>query len=153
MSQEVMKNEIDKVPGLRAILNKCQEDIEQLTKLPVTVYYRIKFHHLSSPDLIRIICEVCDVSWEQIKSNFRKSHYVIARQLYCWFAFQVQKKKLCTIAEKIGRDHTSVIHSRDKVQNMIETNDELYMEPFQEIQRRIDEIMEASIKDVKPTNA
>lgn len=145
--------DIDKIPGLRQLLNKCQDDITELTGVPVTVFYRIKFHHLSTEALIRIICQVCEVTWAQITSDVRKSHYVIARHLYCWFAVNVQKKNLAAVGKILGRDHTTIIHARNKVDIMKANNDELYMVPFTEINRRIDEMMIQSLKDVKPTVA
>ncbi|MGQ0740183.1 MAG: helix-turn-helix domain-containing protein [Bacteroidota bacterium] len=135
------QHEIDRVPGLREILSKCQQDIEQLTNIPVTVFYRIKFHHLSTSDLTRIICEVCEVSWQHILSDSRKSHYVIARQIYCYLAYTIQKKSLALIGKILGRDHSTVIAARDKVITMKDVGDELYMIPLLEIERRIDEIM------------
>ena len=146
-------HEIDKIPGLKDLLRRCQEDIEKLTNTPVTVFYRIKFHHLSTNDLIRIICDVCEVTWQQVTSDSRKAHYVIARQLYCYIAFTVQKKQLVAIAKILGRDHTSIIHSRDKVINMKATNDELYMVPLLEIEKRIEELMISSLNSIQPIPA
>lgn len=147
------QNEIDKIPGLKDILRRCQSDIEQLTNVPVTVFYRIKFHHLSTPDLIRIICSVCEVTWEQIRSESRKSHFVIARHLYCYFACTVQKKPLNAIGKILGKDHSTVIHARDKVTNMKQVGDDLYMVPLQEIENRIEELMIDSINKAMPVTA
>lgn len=138
---------IDKIPGLKALLDKCQDDVTALTGVPVTVFYRIKFHHLSTSDLMRIVCDVCEVSWAMILCDSRKSHYVIARHLYCWFAFNVQKKNLTVIGRILGKDHTTVLYARNKVDDMKAINDELYMVPFLEIERRIDEIMTVQVTD------
>lgn len=150
MSKELKQHEIDKVPGLREILKKCQQDIEKLTNVEVTVFYRIKFHHLSTADLTRIICNVCEVTWQQVLSDSRKSHIVIARQLYCHLAITVQKKNLVAISRILNRDHTTIMHARDKVITMIEMQDELYMVPLLEIERQIEDIIIQSYKDVKP---
>ena len=148
-----LKNyDIDKVPGLREILNKCQQDIEELTKIPVSVFYRMKFHHLSTSDLTRIVCQVCEVTWVDILSQSRTAHIVIARHLYCYFAVTVQKKSLELVGKILHRDHTSIIHARDKIIAMKQNNDELYMTPYFEIERRIDELIVTSVNQgAKPT--
>lgn len=80
-------------------------------------------------------------------SDSRKAHYVIARQLFCYFAYKVQKKSLTIIGQMLGRDHTTVIHAREKVETMKHNGDDLYMVPYNEIERRIDELMVKSISE------
>ncbi len=131
-------NAIDRVPGLQEILDECKNKIENLTGEKVSIHYTIKFHHLATSDLARFICEICEVSWEKVASDSRKAQYIIARHLYCYFARTVQKKTLKHIAEVLGgRDHTTIIHAVDKVKTMIEINDELYIHPYNEIQKLI----------------
>lgn len=134
--------EIDKVPGLRQILDQCQKDIMELTGIPVTVSYKLKFHHLSTSSLIQIICEVCEVSWVNVMSKNRKISLVVARHLFIYFSLLYQKKTLTTIADFLQyKDHTTVIHARDKVQNMIDSHDDLYMPLIIEIKTRIDNLL------------
>lgn len=140
-SREMSLSEVDKIPGLKQILDNCQKEVEQLTGYPVSVFYRLKFHHLTTSELIRIICDVCEVTWPQIVSDSRRIHIVIARQLFCWFALTVQQKTLSRIGEILGRDHTTVIHSRNKVLAMKETGDELWMSAYTEIENRINSLV------------
>ena len=139
---------IEKIAGLKEILEKCRVDIEQLISVPVSVNYRIKFHHLPTSELIKIICDTCEVKWHEVQGESRKSHIIIARQLYCYFATQIQKKSLVTVGGMINRDHTTVIHNRDKIITMKANGDELYMIAFNEIERRIDELIVGDLKEI-----
>lgn len=132
---------IDRIPGLRAILDKCQEEVVKLTGVDVSVYFRLKFHRLTTNELANIICEVCDVKWDELVGKSRKTHYVVARHLFCYFSFFYQKQKLRRIAEVLDIDHTSVIHARDKVVTLLSVNDELYCIPAAEIKQLIDKLL------------
>lgn len=137
-----MMKTINDFPQVQAILDECQVKVQDIMGVPVTVSYKLKFHHLKSDDLAAIICDVCEVKWQQIISPNRKIGVKVARQLYCYFACMVQKKHLRIIAETLNYgDHSCVIHSRDKVKDMIAIQDELYMPLFGEIERRINEIV------------
>jgi chromosomal replication initiation ATPase DnaA len=130
------------IPGIRDVLVKCRQGIESILGKEVTVFFKIKVRHLSTNDLARIICEVCEVKWEQVISDSRKAPIVMARHLFIYFSLRYQKKTQDQIAVVINRDdHSTVIHARDKIQNMVDTNDELYMPYFTEIDKRINEIL------------
>jgi chromosomal replication initiation ATPase DnaA len=130
------------IPGIRDVLVKCRQGIESILGKEVTVFFKIKVRHLSTNDLARIICEVCEVKWEQVISESRKAPIVMARHLFIYFSLRYQKKTQDQIAVVINRDdHSTVIHARDKIQNMVDTNDELYMPYFTEIDKRINEIL------------
>jgi chromosomal replication initiation ATPase DnaA len=134
--------DIDKIPGLKDVLIKCRKEIEVLMGKEVTVFFKIKVRHLTTNDLARIICEVCEVKWEQVISESRKAPLVMARHFFIFFSLRYQKKTQDQIAVVINRDdHSTVIHARDKIQNMLDTNDELYMPYYTEIDKRINEIL------------
>lgn len=134
-------NNAHDIPGLKPILEKCQQDIEKLLDQKVTVYYSLKVHHLPSSKLVDIISEVTEVPWSVVLKGGRKGPIVIARQLYCYYAFTVQRKTLADIARVIGRDHTSVIAARDRIAEMIATNDELYMPYVNSVESQINHVM------------
>lgn len=132
----------EKWPGLKDILDKCIYECETLIGKKVSVKFSLKFHHLTTEQLATIICDVCEVKWEQVISESRKASIILARHLFCYFAFTVQKKTLWEIAHIIHRtDHSTIVHARDKVKKMIETNDEMYMPAFQAVEDRINEIV------------
>lgn len=128
-----------KIPGVQEILDKCHADIQALTGHQITLSFSLKFHYLSTRVLIGIVTDVCEVSWDNITGNSRKGLLVLPRHLYCYFAREYQKKTLIQIAQLLGRDHTSVMHSISHVKNMVANSDELYMIYFSEIEKRINQ--------------
>lgn len=140
---------ITDIPGLKDILDDCSGKVSALIGAPVRIHYSLKFNRLNTEDLITIICDVCEVKWDDIVKQDRKIAPRMARQFYCYFAYAYQKKQLVTIAHRLQRDHTTVIHGRDRIITMVETNDELYMPYFIEIKNRIEKIINSE-PEVKP---
>lgn len=129
--------DIQKIPGLQPILDKCQADIQELTGKQVSVFFRIKFHYVSTRILAGIVCDVCEVKWSDVTGTSRKGLLVIARHLYCYFSYEYQKKKLKDIAQVLSRDHTTILHSINHIKNMVEVSDDLYLTYYNEIEKRI----------------
>jgi chromosomal replication initiation ATPase DnaA len=145
--------DIDKIPGLKDVLSECRKKVEELVGHKVTIHFNLKFHHLPSAELARIICQVCEVSWEQVISENRKAPIVIARHLYAFFALKVQKKALWQVQEALGRaDHSTICHARDKVQRMIDSQDDLYMPFITECEKRIGEFIDNMVENESETN-
>ena len=134
----------NEIRGLKEILNECQEKIEEVLGLKVKVYCRQEFPYLNTLELKIIICETCEVMWEEVVSSGKGEHIKIARQLYCYFAYTVQGKTVTLIGKTVNRDHTTVIHSCKRVQDMIDTKDGTYMPYYLEVQRRIYELIPAT---------
>jgi chromosomal replication initiation ATPase DnaA len=135
-------DKINKIPGLKEILDDCKCRVEALTGEKVTIHYSLRFHLLTTPQLQSIICSVCEVDWQQIISESRKAPIIIARHLYCYYAFTMQRKTLWQIAMILQRtDHSTIIHARDKVIRMIETKDDLYGPIINEIEQKISEVI------------
>jgi len=70
--------------------------------------------------LLDVICANEGVSRIAIESQRRDHRAVIPRQLFCYLAITYTKKTLKQIGFVIGnRDHTTVMHGRDKIEGMI----------------------------------
>lgn len=135
-----MLKTVKDIPGLREVLDECANKVQDILGKPVTILYKLKVHHISTEELCRIVCEVCEVSWMQITSERRDRHIVVARHLYCYIACTYQNKTLTRIAEIIKqKSHTSVFHAVNKVKAMIINNDELYTKPLEIIEQKIEE--------------
>jgi chromosomal replication initiator protein len=60
------------------------------------------------------------VDIERVKSKSRVREYVWARQVYYWLSCKFTKQKLIFIGRLTsGRDHTTVIHGRELVSDII----------------------------------
>lgn len=78
-------------------------------------------------DAMEIICQVLEVTEEQIKSRSRLRRLVMARQIYSFVSKLYYKKKLRNIANEINcTNHTTVIYSIRAVMNEAETSSEYY---------------------------
>lgn len=131
---------IHDIPGVVEELDRCQARVSELIGSPVAIRYELKVYNLTTSRLLKIIQEECGVSWRNVQEGGRKSDLVIARHLFCYFGWFHAKLTLPVMADIIRRDHTTVIHGRDKVTKMIETSDDLYMPYINAVENRINEI-------------
>lgn len=118
---------IEDYPEIKAILDKCADDIQAVAGKKCYVKFTIKFRDIDTDTMRRIICRVCQVTWEQVVGDVRGGPVIIARHLYCYFARFVQKKSFPQIGTEINRAHMTVMASCERMQNMIDTKDDLYM--------------------------
>lgn len=130
--------EIDKYPGIKEALDEAQEKIQMILELPVTVNYALVVHKPPTLDMVmQMISEVTNVSVAMIKSDVRETKYVIARQLFCWYAVTWCKYTMVKVGLFLGKDHTTVVHSRNKVNDMIQTGDVEYKALINQMSEKI----------------
>lgn len=132
---------VNDIPGLKEILQECQQKVTTLLGRPVVIHYSMTINSVPYSQLAAIICQVCSVTWKSILDHDRKANVVIARQLFCYFASEVLHKQVTEIGRIIGKDHTTVIHGRGKIRNMIDTEDDLYCPIINEVQGLLDQIL------------
>lgn len=129
---------IEDYPKIKAILDKCYDDIQLWSQKKVSVKFSLKFLEIDTDTLRKIVCTSCGVSWETITSEKTGGMVTIARQLYCFFAIHVQQKDAGIVAHEINRNKTDAVkYAADRVQAMIDTNDELYMPYIKVVEDRI----------------
>ena len=76
--------------------------------------------------LMQFIFSLTGVPPEKIKALSRKDEYITARHAYFYLAAKWELASLSTVGLLAGgRDHTTVIHGRDTIQDRIDTNDPL----------------------------
>jgi chromosomal replication initiation ATPase DnaA len=128
---------INIIPGLKELLDETQEKIQSLIGKPVSVHYEIRKHESSLLDLMDMVSAVGGVSVEEIKGHTRERRVLVWRQVYCWYGYHWCKRTLKEVGVSINRDHTTVITAIDRVNNMIDTNDELYTMPMEAVKEKI----------------
>jgi len=91
--------------------------------------------------------EICDViclnegiSLDDITSKSRKGELVYCRQLIMYFAKQKKVGSLNFIGQKLNRDHATVLHAINSIQNYIETS-RIKRDDINEYQKKIDNII------------
>jgi len=77
-------------------------------------------------DILADVSEASGVSVEQITGESRKEEIRIARQMFCYVARKTGKWSDEQIGTEITRDRTTVIHSCDVVENMLDTKEPNY---------------------------
>ncbi len=78
---------------------------------------------ISIPFIQKTVCEHMDIDMEKIVSKTRKREIVQARQIAMYFCKQFTDQSLKKIGGAFGgRDHSTVIHSFQTVQNLAETD-------------------------------
>lgn len=84
-----------------------------------------------------LVCDYFKIPTDQLKSKSRKREIVQARQISMYFAKKMTKNSLKTIGEFFGgRDHSTVIHSCQTVEDLMET-DRSFRTYVEEINKRI----------------
>ena len=105
-------------------LNKADIDID-LAKKIVKNFVKSISREVSIDFIQKTVCEYYNVPVELLKDKTRKRAIVQARQLSMFLAKQFTNHSLKSIGKFFGgRDHSTVIHSCQAVQNLMETDDE-----------------------------
>lgn len=94
--------------------------------------------NLTIEEIQRIVCEYFDMPEDLIRAKTRKREVVQTRQVAMYFCKQLTQHSLKTIGLHFGgRDHSTVIHANQSVENQIETNPK-FREMIEEIRHKID---------------
>jgi len=72
-----------------------------------------------------------DIDAKSLKGKRRDKRVAEARQVTMYLAREETKASLAYIGEELGgRDHTTVLHGHDKIESMIEADDQLRRNVF-----------------------
>ena len=111
----------------------------------------LKRHTAENQDeaILEMILEVCAdaffVDESQVLSKTRKADPTAARQTAMWLARKHTGLTLRKIGERIGcRDHSTVIHSADKIDDLLFTNDRLSV-TIRGCENRVASLMEVRV--------
>lgn len=98
---------------------------------------RIVFNVHDQPTILSMTCDFFGVSVDDVKGKSRKREFVVARQtsMYLMDLFFTGTLKAIGIFHG-GRDHSTVIHSKETVNDMMATNRE-YKARVEELQNKI----------------
>lgn len=120
----------------QASLNKKEIDLD-LAKKIIKNFVKSISREVSIDFIQKSVCEYFDVPVEKLKEKTRKRQIVQARQLSMYLSKQFTKNSLKVIGKHFGgRDHSTVIHSCQAIQNLIDT-DSKFKDSVSEIQKKI----------------
>jgi len=93
---------------------------------------------LTIEDIQRIVCEHLDVPENEVRGKTRKRKIVRARQIAMYFSKKHTQHSLKTIGLHFGgRDHSTVIHANNRVEEQMDTDDQV-RETVKEIGQKIE---------------
>jgi chromosomal replication initiator protein len=120
----------------QSVLNKKEIDIE-LAKKIVKNFVKSVTREVSIEFIQKAVCDFYSIPFEKLREKTRKRHIVQARQLSMFLAKNFTKNSLKAIGKHFGgRDHSTVIHSCQAVQNMIDT-DHQFKSDVVELEKKI----------------
>ena len=94
--------------------------------------------HISIEDIQRLVCEYFGIDPNKVREKTRKQEIVEARQIAMYLSKIMTKSSLKTIGLHFGgRDHSTVIHAINAVENHLETSPK-FQQIVRDIQQRID---------------
>lgn len=74
-------------------------------------------------DIVRAVCIKLNVPIDKVESKSRKQELVLARKISAYLACQSERYSLKEIGLALGgRDHTTIIHNRESVVDMLQTS-------------------------------
>jgi len=120
----------------QASLNKKEIDLE-LAKKIIKNFVKNISREVSIDFIQKTVCEYFTITPEKLREKTRKREIVQARQLSMFLAKQFTKNSLKVIGKHFGgRDHSTVIHSCQAVQDMMDT-DKKFKESVADLQKKI----------------
>jgi len=120
----------------QATLNKKEIDID-LAKRVMKNFVKTSARELTIENIQKMVCEYFHIQYDRLLAKTRKREVVQARQITMYFAKKFTKNSLKHIGEHFGGfDHTTVIHSCQTVENLMDTDAE-YKEHLLEIQQKV----------------
>lgn len=120
----------------QATLNKKEIDIE-LAKRVMKNFVKTSARELTIENIQKMVCDYFSLPYDKLLVKTRKREVVQARQITMYLAKKFTKSSLKNIGEHFGGfDHTTVIHSCQTVENLMDTDSE-YKESVLELQQKV----------------
>lgn len=120
----------------QASLNKKEIDLD-LAKKIIKNFVKSISREVSIEFIQKSVCEYFEVPVDKLREKTRKRNIVQARQLSMYLAKNFTKNSLKVIGKHFGgRDHSTVIHSCQMVQNLMDTDSE-FRESVKELEKKI----------------
>lgn len=109
-----------------ARLNKQELNLALAEDALKDVIYPDQRREISPSLIIDVVAEHFNISKEDITSKKRNSEYVIPRQIIMYLCRQMTESTFQMIAAYLGKkDHTTVIHGVEKIEEKIRTDEDL----------------------------
>ena len=125
---------------VREIMNDTQNRLTQVIGAPVSLMYKLKVNHINPQLIIQNVCRVTGFTFAQILSKSHEQKYVVARRLIMWLTTYYCGMSDYEVGLLIDLDRSTIAKGIIAVNDMLETNDQLYVEPLRKLETIILEL-------------
>jgi len=120
----------------QSMLNKKEIDLD-LAKRVMKNFVKTAAREMTIENIQKMVCDYFHQPYDRLLAKTRKREVVQARQITMYLAKKFTKSSLKNIGEHFGGfDHTTVIHSCQTVENLMDTDTE-YKEQVQELLQKV----------------
>ncbi len=110
-------------------LNNTQPTLERVKDVLSNIIFSPKKRLVSPKNIMAVVADFYNVSIDDLIKQSRKKEYVLPRQISMYIIRKELETSLPMIGEIFGgRDHTTVIHAVDKIQNLAKQKENLRQE-------------------------
>jgi chromosomal replication initiator protein len=120
----------------QSMLAKKEVDLE-LAKRVMKNFVKTTAREMTIENIQKMVCEFFNMPYERLMMKTRRREVVQARQISMYLAKKFTKSSLKAIGQHFGGfDHTTVIHSCQTVENLMDTDSD-YRGQLQELQQKV----------------
>lgn len=119
------------------IIENCEIQLRELLGKKVKVWYSPDSSVYNMGNVFDATITVCDISRESALGKRRARNVVTARHLFSWLSRKYTGATLLEIGSYINRDYTTVIHSIQKVNELISVKDEIILNTISAIELKL----------------
>ncbi|MBO0701531.1 MAG: chromosomal replication initiator protein DnaA [Candidatus Dormibacteraeota bacterium] len=109
-----------------AAIHHREIGLEEATQLLSDIIPASTRRPLSIPRIQQVVADYYGISVEDMKSKRRDKHIVFPRQVAMYLIREETPSSLPVIGQAFGRDHTTALHSIDKIQTEAQESGRLY---------------------------
>jgi chromosomal replication initiation ATPase DnaA len=110
------------MPAINRIIEDATSKIESLLGRRARVKLHIRDQGVTEEEIQQAVCDAFDVRWRDIISRSRKEGMKDARHVYWFLMIKYLGATTVYLANQCGRDHSTIIHARDRIRVMIQEN-------------------------------
>jgi chromosomal replication initiation ATPase DnaA len=131
-------------PAVRKVIEQCEQQVREMTgNHAVAISFIDDYFVLEFDQIVNIVCKVTKVEMQELQTNSRKTEFVQARQLIAFYARRFTKMNYRSIGQQFGnRDHTTIIASIARINDLIDSGDEGTCNLINKINRKIRQLLD-----------
>lgn len=114
----------EKRPQVESLIKEFTEHIQCALDTPVRAKLTLYVGDVDLESIKQLVCEHFETDWSNIIKRTRKRETVLARSSFMWLCQQFLEMSYQKIADIFGMDHTTVLHNKNTIDDLIETKHE-----------------------------